>query len=182
MTCWTLGANLFSGRRPEEWESEHYLSIYLSLYIYIYRERERYISSAKTPKGRQTWMSKSPSLPLKLLLETAATQDHLLPHNLPTNIIPTKIAWLRFSGKSPMGLGIPPLKFKIMLESNPLKSIMLVRKSAVPPRLDTLAFQSAGGFDPSRILNSRGGILMSRGNFPEDLSRRTLAGTIVVES
>ena len=34
-----------------------------------------------------------------------------------------------FPGKSlgiPMGLGFPPLKFKIVLESNPLKSTMLV--------------------------------------------------------
>ena len=30
-----------------------------------------------------------------------------------------------------MGLGIPPLKIKIMLESKPLKSIMLVRRLAV---------------------------------------------------
>ena len=30
-----------------------------------------------------------------------------------------------------MGLGIPPLKFGIVFESNPLKSIMLVRRSAV---------------------------------------------------
>ena len=30
-----------------------------------------------------------------------------------------------------MGLGIPPLRIKIMLESNPLKSIMLVRRLAV---------------------------------------------------
>ena len=47
-------------------------------------------------------------------------------HNPPTNITPTKIAWVKLSGKIPLGLGIPPLKFKIMLESNPLKSIMLV--------------------------------------------------------
>ena len=46
--------------------------------------------------------------------------------NPPTNIIPTNIAWLKLSGKFPMSLGIPPLKFKIMLESNPLKSSMLV--------------------------------------------------------
>ena len=51
--------------------------------------------------------------------------------NLPTNIIPTKMAWLKLSGKSPMALGIPPLNFKILLESNPLKSIMLVRILAV---------------------------------------------------
>ena len=52
--------------------------------------------------------------------------------NLPTHIIPTKIAWLELSGKLPSGLGIPPLNIKIMLESNPLKSIMLLRRLAVP--------------------------------------------------
>ena len=31
----------------------------------------------------------------------------------------------------PMGLGIPPLEIKTMFESNPLKSIMLVRRLAV---------------------------------------------------
>ena len=50
--------------------------------------------------------------------------------NLPTNIAPTKIAWLKLSEKSPMDMSIPPLRIKIMLESNPLKSIMLVRKLA----------------------------------------------------
>ena len=30
-----------------------------------------------------------------------------------------------------MGLGIPPLRIKIMIESNPLKSIILVRRLAV---------------------------------------------------
>ena len=35
-------------------------------------------------------------------------------------------------GNSPMGLGIPPINIKIMLESNPLTSIMLVGGSAVP--------------------------------------------------
>ena len=46
--------------------------------------------------------------------------------NLPTNIVPTNIAWLKLSGASPMGLGISPLKFKIVLESNPLKSKLLI--------------------------------------------------------
>ena len=46
--------------------------------------------------------------------------------NLPTNIIPTNIAWLKLSGKFPMDIRIPPLKIKIMLESDPLKSTMLV--------------------------------------------------------
>ena len=34
-----------------------------------------------------------------------------------------------------MGLGIPPLEIKIMLASNPLKSIMLVRRLAVRRRV-----------------------------------------------
>ena len=42
--------------------------------------------------------------------------------NPPTNIIPTTIAWRKLSGRSPMGLGIPPLRIKMMLESNPRKS------------------------------------------------------------
>ena len=47
--------------------------------------------------------------------------------NLPTNIVPSYIAWLKLSWwKSPMGLGIPPLEIKIMLESSPLKRTMLV--------------------------------------------------------
>ena len=37
-----------------------------------------------------------------------------------------------------------------------------------------------GGFDSSRVLTPRGGILMSIGNFPESLSRRILAGIILV--
>ena len=37
----------------------------------------------------------------------------------------------KLSGKFPMGLGIPPLKFKIMLESNPLTSRIVVRRLAV---------------------------------------------------
>ena len=41
------------------------------------------------------------------------------------------IAWLKLSGKIPMRLGIPPLKLNIMLESNPLESISLVRRLAV---------------------------------------------------
>ena len=51
--------------------------------------------------------------------------------NPPTNIVPTNIARVKLSGKSPMGLGIPPLRIKIMLESNPLKSTMLIGRLGV---------------------------------------------------
>ena len=48
-----------------------------------------------------------------------------------TKNLPAKIAWLKLSGKLPMGLGIPPLEIKTMLEANPLKSRILVRRLAV---------------------------------------------------
>ena len=51
--------------------------------------------------------------------------------NLPTNITPANIAWVKLWGKFPMGMRIPPLEFKIMLESNPLKSRILVGRLAV---------------------------------------------------
>ena len=51
--------------------------------------------------------------------------------SLPAKIIPAKIARLKLSGKFPMGLGIPPLKSKIRLESDPLKSRILVPRLAV---------------------------------------------------
>ena len=38
--------------------------------------------------------------------------------NPPTNIVPTNIARLKLSGKSPLDMRIPPLKIKITLESN----------------------------------------------------------------
>ena len=50
-------------------------------------------------------------------------------HDTPN--LPPKIRWLKHSGRSPMHMRSPPLKIKIMLESNPLKSWMLVRRLAV---------------------------------------------------
>ena len=53
--------------------------------------------------------------------------------NLPasTKIIPTKIARLKISGKFPVDMIIPPLTIKILLESNPRQSTILVRRLAV---------------------------------------------------
>ena len=51
--------------------------------------------------------------------------------NLPSNIIPTNIAWLKISVKLPMAMRIPPLKHNIMLESNPLRSTILVGRLAI---------------------------------------------------
>ena len=51
--------------------------------------------------------------------------------NLPTEIIPTKIPRLKLSGEFPADMRIPPLEIKILLESNPLKSRIFVRRLAV---------------------------------------------------
>ena len=51
--------------------------------------------------------------------------------NLPTEIIPTKIRRLELSGRFPVDMRVPPLEIKIQLESNPLKSRILVRRLAV---------------------------------------------------
>ena len=51
--------------------------------------------------------------------------------NLLTKIIPAKIRWLKTSGKFPMDMRTSPLQIKILFESNPLKSRILVRRLAV---------------------------------------------------
>ena len=78
-----------------------------------------------------------------------------------------------------MDMRIPPLRIKIMLESNPLKSIMSVRGLAVRP-ISVLTCMDFRGFDSSIMLNVRGGILMSTGDFPESLSQAMLVGIMLV--
>ena len=55
--------------------------------------------------------------------------------NLPTKIIPTQIRQLRSSGEFPTSLRTPPLTLKIVLESKPLKSRILVRRLAINHQL-----------------------------------------------
>ena len=77
-------------------------------------------------------LSASWKLPGRFESISAKTSSNVLfTPNLPTNVVPTNIARLKLSGKSPMGLGIPPLKINIMLESKPLKSTMLVGRLGV---------------------------------------------------
>ena len=53
--------------------------------------------------------------------------------NPPSKIVPAKMIRRReISGKLPMYLRIPPLEIKILLGSNPLKSMILVRRLVVP--------------------------------------------------
>ena len=57
--------------------------------------------------------------------------------NFPTDIIPTKIAWLKLSRNFPMDMRSAPLNSKIMLESNPLNihnvSRQIGRTTSAPP-------------------------------------------------
>ena len=69
--------------------------------------------------------------------------------NRPMKNLPTKVRCLKISGKFPMGLGIPPLEFKTLLESNPPKSGILARRLAAAgrefaadPRTQSLEFQA----------------------------------------
>ena len=65
------------------------------------------------------------------LPSSAGTTPCYTTPNIPTKMIPTKIACLKLSGKLAMDMRIPPLIIKIMLESNPLKSRIFVRRLAV---------------------------------------------------
>ena len=62
--------------------------ISLSIYIYIYRERDLN--------------------PCCLEFQTRLDRPCFTPY-LPTNIVPTNVVRLKLSGKFPMGLGIPLL-------------------------------------------------------------------------
>ena len=55
--------------------------------------------------------------------------------NLPTQIIPAKIRRLRISGEICIDMRIPPLHINIMLESNPPRSRILVRRLAASPQV-----------------------------------------------
>ena len=101
---------------------QHQYSITYSIQQYTVNSKtwsELQVRWWSTSVRRRAWTSTCPALC------KACTPD------LPTNIIPTNIAWLKLCGKFPMGLGMSPLRIKIMLDSNPLKSITLVRRLAV---------------------------------------------------
>ena len=95
--------------------------MYVCMYIYIYRYRERGWKPAPP-----LWLDR-----MKVLRVAYFSVELSHTPNLPTNITPTNIAWLRLSGKFPMDMRIIPLRIKIMFESNSLKSTMLVGRLGV---------------------------------------------------
>ena len=106
----------------------------------------------------------------------------------PLTLHPASIVWLHFFGESPMGLGIPPLEIKIMLESNPPKSTMLVGRLGIllwsteskrPVRsVRELRIWIPEGLTQAdlsiylSIYLSRGGVPKSTGNSPEIRTQR----------
>ena len=81
--------------------------------------------------------------------------------NPPTNFAPTHIARVKLPGKFPMGIRIPPLRIKIALESNPLKSIILVRILAVQEGTASAAFPK---LNPENSAQPLGGFELLQGN------------------
>ena len=104
--------------------------LYIYIYIYvsasIHMVGKGQLGYARMGSLQISWLSTEG--PLRYLTECTP--------NLPANIIPTKIYRLNISGKFSMDTGIPPHKFKIVLESNPLSRI-LVRRLAVQAHLPT---------------------------------------------
>ena len=73
--------------------------------------------------------------------------------NLPTKIIPTKIRWRKASAKCLMDIGIPPLNFKTLLESNPPTSRILVRRLAICQVIYLFRFCSVSVISVEILLN-----------------------------
>ena len=121
--------------------------IYIYIYIYIYRcVGEKHSSGEEQPWEEKPsecqisgWRAVSASglqgrgSPKRSVsfADAGIIPQPRAPADLCTPNLPTMIAWLKLARKFPMDLGIPPLKIKILPESSPLKSRILVRRLAV---------------------------------------------------
>ena len=109
-----------------------YLYIYLFICLFIYtwlnKQQHGLMPHSRTP-CKETSTSAHGWAAMNIIKSNTSKIKVVVQQDC--DIIPTKIDWLKLSGKSPMALGIPPLNLKIMLESNPLKSMMLVQRLGV---------------------------------------------------
>ena len=112
-----------------------YVRTYVCMYIYIYIYSINY-PAHPLPEQLRCWISEGLTQAESWFVnckgrnsqahgEFTGEFESTNTPNPPTNITPTNIARLKVSGKFPMGLGIPPVIIKIMLESNPPKCTML---------------------------------------------------------
>ena len=113
------------------------LSLSIYIYIYIHTNTHAYITVhgrttttatvtrsttfAVSAKARTSSLTATPILSIYLSVCLSIYLSIYITLFLPTKIIPTKICWLKTSGKIPMDMRTPPLKVKILLESNPPK-------------------------------------------------------------
>ena len=82
------------------------------MHAYIQTDRQTDRQTYTCIHGQAALYDLDPALELALYVLGAPASLNMAycnEPNLPTNIIPTDIARLKPSGKSPMGLGIPPL-------------------------------------------------------------------------
>ena len=112
-----------------------YVYMYMYIYIYIYMHYTyRYIcistytcvvQALKHPVSENFWC--------RCLLSAFGTRQAkcVACSVRPISLLTLSLLRLLDSDFFPMGLGIPPLTIKIMLQSNPLNSIMLVPRLAV---------------------------------------------------
>ena len=71
--------------------------------------------------------------------------------SLPAKIVPTAIRRLKLSGRLHFGLGTPSLEVKILPESSPPKSGILVRRSAVGRGAALAAARGFGGAEVATL-------------------------------
>ena len=101
-----------------------------------------------------------PPVEIKIMFESSPLKSIIFLRRLPvpqdhtprTLTIPAKIASLKLSGAFPVDMRIPPLESSIMIESNPLKStiLVLVRRLAVPRPRPTASAARSSDQPPSR--------------------------------
>ena len=99
------------------WVTYIYIYIYIYMYIYIYIYTHTCLSVCRS-----------------VCLPHTSCRRRAPPPGFDKPNLPIKIAWLKLSGTFPMDRKIPALKTKTLLESNPPKSRIFVRRLAVGPQ------------------------------------------------
>ena len=130
--------------------------IYIYIYIYTYYNNISYYGNILTPTVCAP-LHRPPSARCRWTPWAPGRRWGWRPRNtpdLPTNIVPTNIAWLKLSGKFPVDMRIPPLNIQIMLESNPPKPTMLVG------RLGVDMFIESGSRNPGSSVSHWGDLIL----------------------
>ena len=111
-----------------------YIHTYTYIYIYIARPAPSCARLRRRRRARSPYIYIYIHTHIYIYIYIYTSYIYIYIYNIPAKITPApaKIAWLRLSGKFPVDVRFPPLNIEIMLESDPLKSRILVRRLAVP--------------------------------------------------